>query len=366
MSLPIMTSGADVEAIVAYLRNKPTGVTQTEAKAAIEGRLLDGRKLAAYEQLGFIFRTGDQINLTPLGREFSRASDDEKQLIFRQIAKNIRAYNLALEWAYHSKFDQIASVDLVAHWLEHCSEDLETDQDRTIRVQVSCFFSLAQAAGFGEHIVGRRGQETRLVLNRETLREYIEIDKEVEKQEPQRELPPGEDAVVDREPRQKPPSPEPQQAPRVFIAHSKNEEILGQVKDLLKVADLQYEVAVEVETTAIPVPLKVLDLMLNCSAAVICVTADETEDIEASAEAEYSINENVLIEIGASFVLYEQRVVLVWDRRLPIPSNLDGLYRCEFEGDELSYTVAMKLLKAVGNFRRMQLPDHDADEEIEA
>jgi len=54
-----------------------------------------------------------------------------------------------------------------------------------------------------------------------------------------------------------------------------------------------------------------------------------------------------LIEIGAAFVLYEKRVILMWDKRVPVPSNLQGLYRCEFEGNELSWMVGMKLMEAI-------------------
>jgi hypothetical protein len=50
----------------------------------------------------------------------------------------------------------------------------------------------------------------------------------------------------------------------------------------------------------------------------------------------YTINNNVLIEIGAAFVLYDQGVILVWGRRLKVPSQLAGLDRIDFEGDELS------------------------------
>jgi predicted nucleotide-binding protein len=73
------------------------------------------------------------------------------------------------------------------------------------------------------------------------------------------------------------------------------------------------------------------------------VTADEQNK---SGDA-YSINTNVLIEIGAAFVLYDQGVILVWDRRLKVPSNLQGLYRIEFEGNELSFATGTKLARAV-------------------
>lgn len=134
---------------------------------------------------------------------------------------------------------------------------------------------------------------------------------------------------------------------KVFITHGKNMEIVDQLKTMLELAHLEYEVAVDDETTAIPVSDKVFSAMRDCNAAVICVTADEDMEKESG---KYYINQNVLIEIGAAFVLYDKKVVLVWDKRIDIPSNLQGLYRCEFEGDELSWDAGMKLMKAVSKF----------------
>lgn len=135
---------------------------------------------------------------------------------------------------------------------------------------------------------------------------------------------------------------------KVFISHSKNMEVVEQVKEILGLYDINFELAVEEETTAIPVPDKVLDAMRRCTAGVMVVTADE----QSKSGNEYTINNNVLIEIGAAFVLYNKRVVLLWDKRLKVPSNLQGLYRCEFEGNELSFAIGTKLAKSVKNFRQ--------------
>jgi hypothetical protein len=135
---------------------------------------------------------------------------------------------------------------------------------------------------------------------------------------------------------------------RVFIAHGKNTAIVDQVKDILSLYDIDYEIAVEEETAAIPVPAKVMAAMRRCQAGVMVVTADET----AKGGDEHAINTNVLIEIGTAFVLYDQRVVLVWDKRLKVPTNLQGLYRLEFEGSELSFAAGTKLAKAVKSLRK--------------
>lgn len=135
---------------------------------------------------------------------------------------------------------------------------------------------------------------------------------------------------------------------KVFISHGKNMGIVDQVKDILGLYDIDYEIAVEEETAAIPVPAKVMSAMRRCQAGVMVVTADE----QNKAADGYSINTNVLIEIGAAFVLYDQAVVLIWDRRLKVPSNLQGLYRLEFEGEELSFATGTKLAKAVKGLKK--------------
>lgn len=134
---------------------------------------------------------------------------------------------------------------------------------------------------------------------------------------------------------------------RVFISHGRDMAIVDQVKDVLDVSDIEYEVAVEEETTAIPVPQKVLAAMRRCEAGIVIVSADDE-----GAAATGAINNNVLIEIGSAFVLYDQKVILLWDRRLKVPSNLQGLYRCEFEGGQLTFATGTKLAKAVKAFRK--------------
>lgn len=94
--LPIKTTEQDVDGITAYLKTKATGATQKEAKATIEARLLDSRKLTAYETWGFVTRDGERIKLTERGRQLSRVSGPEqKRAIYRSVVAGIRPYRLA-------------------------------------------------------------------------------------------------------------------------------------------------------------------------------------------------------------------------------------------------------------------------------
>jgi predicted nucleotide-binding protein len=49
--------------------------------------------------------------------------------------------------------------------------------------------------------------------------------------------------------------------------------------------------------------------------------------------------------------LYGKRVILLVEKGVVLPSNLQGLYRCEFEGDKLDYKSTMKMLKTFSQFR---------------
>lgn len=146
-----------------------------------------------------------------------------------------------------------------------------------------------------------------------------------------------------------PPKSEAREVQRVFISHGKNKQILEQLKMTIELGGFEPEVAVEQETPAIPVSYKVFEAMRQCQAGVINVSAEEREKGE---DGNYRVNENVLIEIGAAFVLYEGRLILVWDKRVNVPSNLEGLYRCEYEGSELTLTAAMKLQKALLSLKK--------------
>jgi len=370
MSLPSKTSADDVTTVVSYLKRKATGATLAEMKAALQSKFIDGRKLTAYETWGFVTKEGDKLKLTPSGRELSRASGQQKSSIFAGVVARIKPYSMAIEWAFHQGFDQVDSSEVAAHWYEHCPEELGTAKENAIRDQVVCFFNLAQAASLGTYHLGRRGQATRLELSQDTLAQFVEdgekygsYETDGDEAEPEASEHDGDAAensadqngTQDLSGKQSKTStdgggnPTTNGISRVFISHSENKNIVDQIKTMLELADLNYEIAVEEETTAIPVPEKVLSAMRRCTAAAICVTADERSRKD---DGSYSISENVLIEIGSAFVLYDKKVVLVWDRRLTVPSNLQGLYRCEFEGNELSWSAGMKLMKAVNNFKK--------------
>ena len=137
---------------------------------------------------------------------------------------------------------------------------------------------------------------------------------------------------------------------RVFISHGKQKAIVAQIKELLAFGNFDPIVSVEREATAISVPEKVFEDMRSCAAGVIHVGA-EGDYLDRDSNKLRKINDNVLIEIGAAMALYGKKVILLVEKGVVLPSNLQGLYRCDFDGDRLEYDSTMKLLKTFSQFR---------------
>lgn len=134
--------------------------------------------------------------------------------------------------------------------------------------------------------------------------------------------------------------------PNVFISHGKKSQIIiDQLKELLSYGQMVPIVSVERETTAVPVPEKVMSDMRNCDAGIINIV--EEEFVLENGTVLKRLNENVLIEIGAAMALYEKRIILLCKKDTNLPSNLQGLYRCEYDGNQLDYAATIKLLKTI-------------------
>lgn len=138
---------------------------------------------------------------------------------------------------------------------------------------------------------------------------------------------------------------------KVFISHGKNKQMVDNLKELLKFGSFEPVVSVERETTAISVPEKVFSDMRECCAGIIHIEEEKT--LLDSTGCEHKVlNENVLIEIGAAIALYGNKIILLCHKGISLPSNLQGLYRCEYDGDKLDYDATMKLLKTFNSFKR--------------
>jgi predicted nucleotide-binding protein len=137
---------------------------------------------------------------------------------------------------------------------------------------------------------------------------------------------------------------------RVFVSHGKNSDIVNQIKELLTFGGFEPIVSVEKESVSKPVPDKVMDDMRSCGAGIVHVGSENTY-IDKDGNSVKVLNENVLIEIGGAMELYKRNFILLVEKGVTLPSNLQGLYQVRYDGDKLDYDSTMKLLKAFNDFK---------------
>lgn len=356
MPLPIRTTLSDIDAFCSYLLTKPTGATLAEAKAVLDEKILDARKLSALKTWGLIEDTGaGKMRPTERGRLVSKDKGAKRSQALKEAVGSIRPYVAIVERAIHRNESTLSTTEVAAHWHQHFKADA-SESDRILNDQAVCFFQLAEGADLGKLTIGRKGQPTRFVFEETNARAFVNgsglptdileeaADEEVSSDDGVQSSPVSRGLDI------KTPDKASESGNRVFITHGKNKKILDQVKEIVAFGKFEPVVAQERETGAMPVPDKVMDDMRSCHAAVIHVGVDGIL-VGRDGKEHPQVNGNVLIEIGAAMALYGRNFILLVEEGAKLPSNLQGLYECRYSGDELNMPATMKLLKAFNEFR---------------
>ena len=351
MSLPTRMTLEDLEVVCGYLVTKPTGATIAETRAVVDKKHLDTRKVNALKFWGLIEDVNDKLKITDLGRRSVKDSGAYRSEVLRDVIRNVAPYVAVVERVVHRQEVTIAATEVAAHWYEHFRGEV-SDSEKILNEQAFCFFQVAQGADLGTLTIGRKGMPTRFEFDTDAARTFVDgtdVDEQpvLPTDDPAEVNDPPE--AVDVDYKQSDADDTSTNSNRVFITHGKNRKILGQVKELVTYGKFEPVVAMEHETAAKPVPQKVMGEMRTCRAAVIHVSAERVLYDEEGTEVP-QINENVLIEIGAAMALYGDKFVLLVEEGVTLPSNLQGLYECRYDGDELNMPATMKLLKAFNEF----------------
>lgn len=125
---------------------------------------------------------------------------------------------------------------------------------------------------------------------------------------------------------------------KVFIAHGKNRTPLEQLKKALDQFKVSYAVAVDEPNKGRPISKKVANLMEEeCSSGIFIFTSDERflRETDEGTEEVWRPSENVIYELGAASILYENRIVIFKERGVSFPSDFSDLGYIEFEKDQL-------------------------------
>lgn len=341
-TLPLLATANDLRELIRYLKKHSEGVTIVEALGEVKKRILDPRKISAYEAWGVIKREGDWLSLSPLGWEFSRKLGLEAEL-FRAILDRVEQYRAVLEFAHSQQLKLITYEDIARFWRTHYAETLDLHQAKTVEGNVVCFLHLCQAAELGSLTVGKRGQPARLRVDSEEMGIFIRSQWEM----PVAEM--GIKAEV-RPVRLLQPvtnSPETSRL-RVFLSLHPANKHASQLQALLDLMGIDSELLERGATPTLPMSESAFAMMRHCEAGLFVVTPEDCLTDEAG---NYHLKPEVQAEIRAAYLFYNRRVLLLWDQRIPVPADWQGLQRCSFAGGELSWEAGLALTKALLQFK---------------
>jgi len=346
--LSMVTTVNDIRDAVGILKKRADGLSLVEAMDAFRKRILNPQKIAVYEYWGIINRQSNRLSLSPLGWELARRIEPEISL-FRAIIDSIPLYRSALDWIDKQSFDRISHPQVIAHWVESFSSTVHDGCENAIKMNAISFFHLCQAAEFGTVTLGKRGQPARLQVDRVELAEHIRFAPTALDTSSAG----GGDALKllthDRLGSQAS-SPSTGggllrfERPCCLISCSLNSPIVEQVRATLGFVECESEV-VERGEIAENFSIEQMQLSLRTSvAAIIILTAD---DCRRDDQGNSLIKEPAAMMIGASCAICENRVLLIREKDLRLPANLDTLKQCEFQGENFSLESGLLLMRAI-------------------
>jgi predicted nucleotide-binding protein len=347
-ALPIRTTLDDVTSICAYLTKKPTGASIAEGKKVVDAKLLDGRKIAAYKTWGLVGELDNRLKITDRGRAVAKGEPARASALKAAIS-DVEPYRAILERAAHREDESLTALEVSAHWHQHFSESV-SGNEKILNDQAVCFFQLAQGAGFGQIVIGRKGQPTRFNFYKNVVEEFVGavVDRE--------EIDPSEDDASDDDEGNahetlKESSPRTGVSSKlgqgIFIAHGKNKKPLEQLKRILDQFKVPYKVATEEPNLGRPIGTKVKEVMEACNCAILLFTADE-ELFDKDENSIWRPNENVIHELGAASYLYGNRIVILKEQKVNMASNFKDIGYISFETDALDAKSLDVLKELIG------------------
>jgi predicted nucleotide-binding protein len=133
----------------------------------------------------------------------------------------------------------------------------------------------------------------------------------------------------------------------IFVGHGKKKGPLDKLCKLLDQFRIPYKVAEGEPNLGRPIPAKVKQTMQQCGSAILIFTKDEKFFDENGIEL-WRPSENVVHELGAASYAYEDRVVILKEAGIDLPSNFSSIGYIEFEEGAIESKTADLLKELIG------------------
>ena len=133
----------------------------------------------------------------------------------------------------------------------------------------------------------------------------------------------------------------------LFVGHGSNHGPLEKIEKFLIKYGIPHKVAVDEPNLGRPIPTKVKDIMRECGAAILIFTKDEKFADSSGAEV-WRPSENVVYELGAASLLYDDRIVILMEAGLHFPMNFESIGHISFDEDQIEAKTSDLLQELIG------------------
>src|SRR5207237_1342275 len=124
----------------------------------------------------------------------------------------------------------------------------------------------------------------------------------------------------------------------IFVGHGKNKKPLEQLKATLDQLGIPHKEAIAEANRGRPIPQKVKETMEECGAAILIFSADE-QLFDADQNPVWKPSENVVHELGAASIMYENRIIIFKEEGVTLATNFSSIGYISFEKDKLDAKV---------------------------
>ncbi len=285
-----------------------------------------------------------EIKLTPLGQRIvAPTAEGDDQVALREALLKPRVVREFL-----TKYDRkkLPPENIAKNVLA----TLGVDKEAAGRTYDKIIKSARHAAALkvmkgGEEWVELRGGPRRPTPSEETeTDETLGVEDTVEEAEPL----PADEGQSHIGNGQEPIKPKP-----IFVGHGKNRNPLAKVEDILKSFNIPYKKAISEANLGQPIPTKVKGIMRDCGSAILIFTKDE-KFLDADGNEVWRPSENVVYELGAASLAYDDKVVIFMEEGLTFPANFDSIGRISFQPDAIE-AKTMDLIKELIGFKLLNV-----------
>lgn len=173
VNLPMKTTATDFEKLSAYLKNQVGWVEIDKIRKTIPPKHAHAMKIEAMRYVGLLERDGNNVKLTPEGREYAAGDDTKRAEVMRDRLRNLPLYNATLEWMHHNDKTDVPKTDIANYWHDHHSAETGGAVGDALTDSTVFFMRMVGISELGKFVAAGTGRDTHLQMDVDLLRAFV-------------------------------------------------------------------------------------------------------------------------------------------------------------------------------------------------